>query len=36
MKFIVKPKSKSAYKGGGRTTLCAKCSENPAFCDGPI
>jgi len=31
MKFIVKPKR--GYKGGGKITLCAQCSENPAFCD---
>lgn len=35
MKFIVEPQKedKQEYKGGGRTTMCAQCSENPIFCD---
>lgn len=31
MKFIVKPEK--SEKRGKRITLCAKCSENPRFCD---
>lgn len=31
MKFIVKPKKDD--KHGKKITLCAKCSENPRFCD---
>ncbi len=31
MKFIVKP-TKRSKKGGGHTTMCALCSEDPRFC----
>jgi len=31
MKFVVKPLD--IRRKGGKVTLCAKCSEDPRFCD---
>ena len=33
MKFIIEPQKETKQDKGGRTTLRAKCSENPRFCD---
>lgn len=34
MKFIIEPqKEEKQEMPGGKITLCAKCSENPRFCD---
>ena len=33
MKFIVEPqKEDKQEKNGGKTTMCALCSEDPRFC----
>ena len=37
MRFIVTPKKvRNKYGNGGKTTMCALCSEDPRFCGEPI